>query len=441
MAEDDDEFTSRNTIKDIDHVDVVEEVEDDLPDEIRGWNWGAFFLNWIWGLGNKTYIALAMFIPGVNLLVPFLLGFMGNKWAWRNGEWEDVDDFLASQRRWAVAGTTVFLLMIFGTVGGAFWYQKFLAKSDPFRLSVEQVTQHEETLRAVGGRMSPGWYVVGDLLPYVSQDQTWLKYPINTPRGEVMVEVRAVNEKGAWDLTALKIALPGGSVIEPALPRDIIKQAMVDGRAALESGDGEGAISAFRVAADLGDPAAPYLIGDIYALGQGVKVDLDMAEEWMRKAVAAGNPGASARLAEVEEMLPPDPTPEELKEIAETEALESIETRFEAAQEAMADLRALASEGSVRAQLRLADILFNGQGTEQNYSLSAMWYRRAAEADDPEAQYMLGSMYVRGEAVPRSIADARDWLTKAADQGHEGAKQELRTVGELLSSLESDAVQ
>jgi hypothetical protein len=31
-----------------------------VPPEIRGWNWGAFFLNWIWGVVNETYIALLM---------------------------------------------------------------------------------------------------------------------------------------------------------------------------------------------------------------------------------------------------------------------------------------------------------------------------------------------------------------------------------------------
>jgi len=26
--------------------------EADMPAEIRRWNWGAFFLTWIWGVGN-----------------------------------------------------------------------------------------------------------------------------------------------------------------------------------------------------------------------------------------------------------------------------------------------------------------------------------------------------------------------------------------------------
>jgi hypothetical protein len=35
-----------------------------IPAEIRLWNWGAFLLNWIWGIGNQTYIALLALIPG-----------------------------------------------------------------------------------------------------------------------------------------------------------------------------------------------------------------------------------------------------------------------------------------------------------------------------------------------------------------------------------------
>lgn len=32
-----------------------------VPAEIDRWNWGAFLLNWIWGIGNHTFIALLMF--------------------------------------------------------------------------------------------------------------------------------------------------------------------------------------------------------------------------------------------------------------------------------------------------------------------------------------------------------------------------------------------
>ncbi len=49
-----------------------------IPPEIRRWNWGAFLLNWIWGIGNQTYIALLALIPGVNLVMLFVLGAKGS---------------------------------------------------------------------------------------------------------------------------------------------------------------------------------------------------------------------------------------------------------------------------------------------------------------------------------------------------------------------------
>src|SRR3990170_1543286 len=45
-----------------------------VPPEVDRWNWGAFLLNWIWGIGNNTFIALLMFVPFANFVMPFVLG-------------------------------------------------------------------------------------------------------------------------------------------------------------------------------------------------------------------------------------------------------------------------------------------------------------------------------------------------------------------------------
>jgi hypothetical protein len=50
----------------------------DIPEEIDRWNWGAFLLNWIWGLGNNTFIALLTLVPFVGLVMPFVLGAKGS---------------------------------------------------------------------------------------------------------------------------------------------------------------------------------------------------------------------------------------------------------------------------------------------------------------------------------------------------------------------------
>src|SRR5665647_22106 len=83
-----------------------------VPPELDRWNWGAFFLNWIWGIGNNTYIALLMFVPLVNMVMPFVLGVKGSAWAWRNKQWQDVDHFKRVQRKWAIWGIVAWIATV-----------------------------------------------------------------------------------------------------------------------------------------------------------------------------------------------------------------------------------------------------------------------------------------------------------------------------------------
>lgn len=88
-----------------------------LPPEISGWNWGAFMMNWVWGLGNNTYIALLMFVPLANIIMMFMLGAKGNAWAWRNKKWDSVAHFQRVQRKWAIAGLIILVVAVL--LGGA----------------------------------------------------------------------------------------------------------------------------------------------------------------------------------------------------------------------------------------------------------------------------------------------------------------------------------
>lgn len=93
---------------------------------LTGFNWGAFFLNWIWGLGNKTYIALlsllAGFVPFIGGLIALGLiiwfGIKGNEWAWQNKKWESVEHFHSVQKTWATWGIVLFVLgIVLGILG------------------------------------------------------------------------------------------------------------------------------------------------------------------------------------------------------------------------------------------------------------------------------------------------------------------------------------
>ncbi len=92
---------------------------------LTGFNWGACFLNWIWGLGNKTYITLlalvAGFVPFIGGLIALGLiiwfGIKGNEWAWQNKKWDSVEHFHSVQKTWATWGIVLFVLgIVLGTL-------------------------------------------------------------------------------------------------------------------------------------------------------------------------------------------------------------------------------------------------------------------------------------------------------------------------------------
>lgn len=75
-----------------------------VPREIRGWNWGAFFLNWIWSIGNNVWIGLLCIIPYAGIIMNFVLGAKGNEWAWRSKRWDSIEHFRNTQRTWTKWG-------------------------------------------------------------------------------------------------------------------------------------------------------------------------------------------------------------------------------------------------------------------------------------------------------------------------------------------------
>ncbi|RRK09876.1 ribonuclease G [Lactiplantibacillus garii] len=83
-----------------------------VPDEVKGWNWGAFMFSFIWGIGNKTYLPLLTLIPVFNIVWVFVVGFKGNGWAWQKGNYQDVETFKAVQATWNRAGIVQFIIAI-----------------------------------------------------------------------------------------------------------------------------------------------------------------------------------------------------------------------------------------------------------------------------------------------------------------------------------------
>src|ERR1700761_8586687 len=121
-----------------------------IPAEIDRWNWGAFLLNWIWGIGNNTFIALLMLIPVVGLVMPFVLGAKGSVWAWRNGQWRSIEHFKRVQRLWAIWGAVIWLvaIVLFGGIFFGVFYA--LKSSEAYQLAVSRLESNTGAVAALG---------------------------------------------------------------------------------------------------------------------------------------------------------------------------------------------------------------------------------------------------------------------------------------------------
>jgi len=83
-----------------------------VPEEVKGWSWGAFGLTWIWGIFNGVLIALLCLIPYFAFVWAIVLGVKGKEWAWRNKKWDSIEHFKSTQRSWNIAGIVVFAIAI-----------------------------------------------------------------------------------------------------------------------------------------------------------------------------------------------------------------------------------------------------------------------------------------------------------------------------------------
>ena len=61
----------------------------------------------------------------------------------------------------------------------------------------------------------------------------------------------------------------------------------------------EKAVEWYRKAADQGNAAAQYNLGNMYSWGKGVEQSNEKAAEWYRKAADQGDPDAKKRLSEL----------------------------------------------------------------------------------------------------------------------------------------------
>jgi hypothetical protein len=180
-----------------------------VPSGISGWNWGAFFLNWIWGLGNATFVAFLTFIPFIGFFIPFVLGFKGNEWAWRNKRWDSVDQFKTVQRKWAfwgfaLAGALIVFFVL--AIGGIF---VALKHSDVYKLAMERARANATVVSALGDPISDGWLASGSTKLNGASGTADLTIPIHGPLGKGRLTLKATKTMNEWSFDLLQAKIEG----------------------------------------------------------------------------------------------------------------------------------------------------------------------------------------------------------------------------------------
>ncbi len=97
-----------------------------------------------------------------------------------------------------------------------------------------------------------------------------------------------------------------------------------------------------------------------------------------------------------------------------------------------------ANDGDPVAQTHVGEIFERGLGTEPDYALAAVWYRKAADQGYDRAQFNLGTLYELGRGVEQDRLAALNWYRAAWGLSEDdvvyaaAARRELDTLREEL---------
>jgi len=183
----------------------------EIPAHLDRWNWGAFLLNWIWGIGNSVWIALLCLIPVVNVVMMFVLGAKGSRWAWQSRLWRDEEHFRRTQRNWAIAGLVVWLTIPLFVGGTAFAVFGVMKNSDAYRMSIAEIMASPAARASLGADIEPGYFVGGNIRINGSEGQASLEIPLKGSRANGVAFSRARKSAGVWEINLLVIRVEGST--------------------------------------------------------------------------------------------------------------------------------------------------------------------------------------------------------------------------------------
>jgi TPR repeat protein len=198
-----------------------------------------------------------------------------------------------------------------------------------------------------------------------------------------------------------------------------------DAVTAYENRDYPKALQLFGSLAREGDARAQYKLGVMYLNGQAVPASDTEALRWFRKAIdhkeafEAYNRGDYSTALKLYGPL---------ADRGETTAEYVVGLMYANGQgvpqsypEAMKWHKKVADRGEALAQFSVGVMYLKGLGVPQNSAEASRWFRKAADQGNAKAQFNLGAMYAKGDGVAHDDVNAALFLSLAAASGIEAA--------------------
>jgi len=136
-----------------------------LPDELKGFNWGAFWLTCVWGGAHKAkvtnWIILAVILSSIPVTAIMVIGFIltfalaiffgvkGNEWAWKNGKFTSNENFKRTERIWAWTGWIIVILLTAAIIYSVYYLDNFIKSNniDLNQFNAQNINQIKDLLQ------------------------------------------------------------------------------------------------------------------------------------------------------------------------------------------------------------------------------------------------------------------------------------------------------
>jgi len=192
-------------------------------------------------------------------------------------------------------------------------------------------------------------------------------------------------------------------------------------------------------AADERSPEAYLALGRAFASGHGGPLDEQQAKIWFQKAIGAGINSARTALADLYLIEGEENKALKLYQTAafggsSDAALKAgilqadPESAVYAPKQAGKELRMAAEDGAPAAMTAYG--IYLSSITPKLPAQAARWFRKAAQADEPEGQYLYALVLAKGEGVLEDREMAFEWSLRARDQ--QKTNTEYQDLAEVL---------